>query len=191
MSIKDKHLIRCMGGKFCTHAPGTCTADPEYQAAIPKKETQTEYGPAVNFTEAEKERFWGKVDVQPGSCWNWMAGQDRGYGAFYWKNRNWKAPRISMMLKTGVLLSKDQFVCHSCDNPSCVNPDHLFVGSQADNISDMMGKGRHHFQIRTACSKGHRLIESNIIVDSEGYKRCKECRKASYAALNQRKRQNG
>jgi hypothetical protein len=88
------------------------------------------------------KRFEAKfVDV--GKCWLWRAGKDRdGYGTFQAFGRGHRAHRFSYRIYVGKL-RKDLLVCHSCDNTSCVNPNHLFVGTQLDNKQDCIRKGRH------------------------------------------------
>lgn len=86
-------------------------------------------------------RFWEKVQKSDG-CWEWTAHRGYfGYGRIMVAKKAQPAHRISWELANGPI-PKGLFVCHSCDNPPCVRPDHLFLGTQADNMRDMGNKGR-------------------------------------------------
>lgn len=90
------------------------------------------------------DRFWKKVDKKDdGECWNWLASKDKdGYGYFWIKEHGEcrKAHRVSWLIHTGEW--PNGLMCHHCDNPSCVNPKHLFDGSPRDNTQDMIDKNR-------------------------------------------------
>lgn len=88
-------------------------------------------------------RFWSKVDIKgPDECWNWKAGLHghgprQGYGSF-WDSRRGrmvKAHRYAYELHNGCI-DNDLLVLHKCDNMLCVNPNHLYLGTASDNISD-------------------------------------------------------
>lgn len=85
--------------------------------------------------------FWDKVR-KTDTCWLWIGARNKkGYGVAWDGSRTQKAHRISFMLNNGYM--PKLCVLHRCDVSSCVNPDHLFLGTRADNNADMMRKGRH------------------------------------------------
>lgn len=95
------------------------------------------------YTAGTIERFWAKVDVRGADeCWPWKAGCfDGGYGAFYVAGKTVRAHRFSFVLSNGPL-DDGRKALHSCDNPPCCNPAHLFEGSNKDNVDDRHKKGR-------------------------------------------------
>ena len=96
------------------------------------------------------ERWSSKVNMQENDCWLWTGAKTRGgYGHFrmfisnVWKM--YKAHRFSYEHFNNVKLENDVLVCHKCDNPCCVNPDHLFIGNAQENVTDKVSKGRHKY----------------------------------------------
>ena len=88
-----------------------------------------------------KERFDSKVQITP-SCWLWKASfGSTGYGQIYYNGGPKKAHRVSYEFHIGPI-PDEACVLHKCDNPACVNPDHLFLGSRTDNAKDKVSKGR-------------------------------------------------
>jgi hypothetical protein len=90
------------------------------------------------------KRFWSKVSYgAPGECWLWLGSKDKGYGHFRWSTeKKILAHRVAYMLAKPSMFNPALHVLHSCDNPSCVRPSHLFQGTDADNAHDREVKGR-------------------------------------------------
>jgi len=131
-----------------------------------------------------QDRFEEKVSIEPNSgCWLWTgAANAAGYGRLYvWpEGKHQKAHRISYELHVGAI-PDGMFVCHRCDNPSCVNPQHLFIGTRQDNVDDMNRKGRHRNQKKTHCPKGHAFTPDNLAAHElkrSGGRTCKTCERA-------------
>lgn len=102
--------------------------------------------PEVQKRHVERfvERFHSNVDRSggPDACWEWKLGtNDKGYGHLNAGGRMLKTHRVAYLLEYGEV-DDDLKVCHTCDNPPCCRPDHLFQGTQADNVQDAIQKER-------------------------------------------------
>ena len=106
--------------------------------------------------------FWKHVDKTQG-CWVWVGGRFAdGYGYFSHKGKPWRAHRLSFKIKHDHVPS-DLLVCHTCDNPLCVNPKHLFLGTPKDNTADMIKKGRQRKKLSPLSQEDIRLILAEYI----------------------------
>jgi hypothetical protein len=137
----------------------------------------------VRKTKPIEERFFSKVNRTPdGGCWLWNgAVQHNGYGYLHvggrFERRPVRAHRFSWELHRGPI-PEGMHVCHSCDTPACVNPDHLFLGSRSDNMRDCASKGRVATVGKsrlTHCKHGHEFTPENTRVDKHGHRRCRAC----------------
>lgn len=121
-----------------------------------------------------EERFLSKVEKGE-ICWEWIGANDgRGYGQLYVGGKLIRAHRLSFMLYVGKI-PKGLHILHKCDNPSCVNPDHLFIGTHRDNMQDMSRKGRHgtitmpHKMVRGENNGLSKLTEQQVLEIRELY----------------------
>jgi hypothetical protein len=118
--------------------------------------------------EKREAAFWAKVDKRgDGGCWEWTAyrmGQgnpDRAYGVFQLGRKTALAHRVSWALANGREPTKS--ICHRCDNPSCVNPAHLWEGGQSENMIDCSKKGRKRSKLNPDDVRGiRRMIAMGI-----------------------------
>ena len=143
-----------------------------------------------DYIEARIER------IPEGGCWIWMGYVDSlGYARFQIPKTQimTSAHRASYEAFVGSI-PKGLCVLHKCDNPSCVNPTHLFIGTQLDNMRDKCSKGRHSSQKKTHCKNGHEFTPENtfIAIDgvNKGRRRCRICRAENLRVWRKQKKEN-
>jgi hypothetical protein len=123
-------------------------------------------------TEAE---FWARAEPD-GECLIWTRSKiAKGYGRVRMLGEV-AAHRVAYRLAHGDI-PEGMLVCHTCDRPDCIQPAHLFVGDQGDNMRDMSSKGRAANQQRSHCVAGHEFSAENTYVDPRGARYCLTCRR--------------
>lgn len=167
----------------------------------------------VKITTEFQARFWSKVHRSEG-CWEWTGAHSAcGYGQLRSRGVTYYAHRVSMQI-AGVGLDESTWVLHHCDNPPCVRPDHLFLGTPKDNSQDMNSKGRGRgkphpgetncnaklterevFEIRSLYAEGQRQVDLarrfgvtqaniSIIVRGQGWAHLEYDRRAFMSLTN-------
>jgi len=134
-------------------------------------------------------RLWSRLIEQPNGCLDWPGGTSRnGYGVIYFDGKRVSTHRLAWELVNGPI-PEGMVICHKCDNPPCCNPEHMFLGTQSDNLADMAAKHRGRAPtFKTHCPQGHEFTEANTFVGPQG---CRSCRTCRYAANQRYRRKQG
>ena len=120
--------------------------------------------------------FESRVEMRgPDECWPYLGRIDRfGYGRL---SQSALAHRKAFQVANPDINIRGKTICHSCDNPACCNPSHLWCGTQAENLKDMSIKGRARGQSKSHCVHGHAFDEVNTLIRALGVRRrqCRQC----------------
>lgn len=133
------------------------------------------------------DRFWSKVEIRKDDeCWYWQAGKNHGgYGQFKYKGKTVPAHRVAWILEHDRNFPEGKYACHTCDTPSCVNPKHIWPGTQAENMQDAVSKGRK--KKGDLCKRGHPLLGENLVPNKRGYRICRQCHRIANERTRRRK----
>jgi hypothetical protein len=130
------------------------------------------------------EPFHRLVAIMPSGCWEWTGTRNRdGYGQLKLKGGKgypFRAHRVAYEAAYGPI-PDGMIVCHSCDNPPCCNPEHLWLGTHKDNAADRTAKRRSYQQRKTHCPRGHEYTPDNVYGAERGKRTCRSCTRAHAA----------
>ena len=123
------------------------------------------------MNQGDIDRFWSHVD-KSGDCWEWKCRRDKaGYGRFALGRERKRAHRISYLITHGEI-PQGLFICHHCDNPGCVRPEHLYAGTRLQNKADCVARGRHKLPpvMRGEAHPRSKLTKQQVIEIRRRYK---------------------
>lgn len=134
-------------------------------------------------------RMAARYKVSATGCWEWTGDRRHGYGIVVHEKRRHYAHRLAWSLVNGPIPA-GMYICHHCDNPPCINVEHLFLGTPKDNYDDMVAKDRDRRPgfygnrpgrqkgtgLKSHCLRGHPLSGENVRVNKQGTRFCVACK---------------
>lgn len=140
-------------------------------------------GVGLNHPEFLQLRVFPRLTLSAAGCWEWVGCKDGfGYGRIHVCGTVYVLHRLMYQVYRGVTPTSEQCILHTCDNPACCNPTHLWLGTRADNNKDMglKGRARNGRNGMTHCTQGHEYTVENTYVDNRGHRQCKTCNHLRY-----------
>lgn len=173
---EEPPIITTKDGRLVTFECFVCrTSVTIYASELAARGSRPRCSTRCQYTKTPIEtwnRFWGYVEKTP-KCWLWNTGD---YGRFWHDGITEQATHYIYKIVYGPI-PDGQEICHHCDNPPCVRPDHLFAGTQSDNHRDAQTKGIRPIQ-GTHCPHGHEYSPANTYVrNGVTGKQCRECQR--------------
>lgn len=131
------------------------------------------------LTNSQKLSLIFSKCIDVGGCLEWQGGYRKNknkptYPAIYHDKKLWTGNRLVLFLKSNEI-PEGMFALHKCDNMKCLNLDHLYWGTKAQNVEDMTSRNRHGNQKVTHCPKGHEYSGENLKIGTYGYRYCRAC----------------
>jgi len=143
----------------------------------------------MELTEEQSRRFWAKVNKEADNgCWEWTAAtSNKGYGQFGVNKIAKSTHRISYIIHKGEIPG-GLMICHTCNNPPCINPNHVYAGTSSDNMKQSVREMRHFEQSKTHCKNGHEFNQENTFLrDRKGRGITRVCRSCKRDAERKRR----
>jgi hypothetical protein len=145
----------------------------------------------ADWSDADYMAYWrSRSIITPTGCIEWqgwkmlgkfMYDRAKGYPIAGYRGKAQRITRVVLGWKLGRPLTKDEFACHTCDNPPCINDEHLWVGTVSDNTQDRIAKGRDHHSSLTHCPRGHEYAIHGRQYNrgtKKGWRTCLVCQRA-------------
>jgi hypothetical protein len=181
-------MEQCKNVEGCCGCLGRHTKS-SFNASVQDAARRLDFAALPGWKTSDVARFWSNVEIGTESdCWRWTGSvrNKRGYGSFSFRYWQFLASRASWAIANGPIPT-GMLILHHCDNPPCVNPAHLYLGTAEDNRRDAVererykGKGQADWRKSlTHCRHGHEYTPDNVRIERKGSRRCLTCERARH-----------